>query len=212
MEVEVQAEADAPLVTLDQVCKGVMKRAVSRSSPRKSRPRPLRQSSKGLRRPSLASLRPASVHVVGEGVLFGAVSSHARRWGAPARPNGGLLLRVPLRGHPHLPSQVCNYSGFAPSVSAVHSNVRRAVRSRSPRGEHGMPSFARRANAVGDGSAARSNRSARVRREGDALGCAGLRGKADWVLVGRFAKRSARRRPRLSGAKERSLGAPTKRA
>src|SRR6266853_1645855 len=33
------------------------------------------------------------------GVLCGAVSSHARRWGALARPNGGLLLRVPLRGH-----------------------------------------------------------------------------------------------------------------
>ncbi len=27
------------------------------------------------------------------------MSSHARRWGALARPNGGLLLRVPLRGH-----------------------------------------------------------------------------------------------------------------
>src|SRR6266850_901150 len=40
---------------------------------------------------------------VGEGVLCGAVSSHARRWGARARPNGGLLLRVPLRGLPHLP-------------------------------------------------------------------------------------------------------------
>ncbi|HEX9383485.1 MAG TPA: hypothetical protein VF908_08800, partial [Gemmatimonadaceae bacterium] len=43
-------------------------------------------------------------------VLFGAVSSHARRWGALARPNGGLLLRVPLRGHPRLPAQNRNYT------------------------------------------------------------------------------------------------------
>src|SRR6266404_6024048 len=46
----------------------------------------------------LFSLRLASLLVVGEGVLCGAVSSHARRWGALARPNSGLLLRVPLRG------------------------------------------------------------------------------------------------------------------
>src|SRR6266550_1175594 len=39
----------------------------------------------------------------GEDVLCGAVSSHARRWGALARPNDGLLLRVPLRGHPLRP-------------------------------------------------------------------------------------------------------------
>jgi hypothetical protein len=39
----------------------------------------------------------------GEDVLCGAVSSHARRWGALARPNDGLLLRVPLRGHPRRP-------------------------------------------------------------------------------------------------------------
>jgi len=35
MEVEVQAEADAPLVTLDQVCKGVMKRAGEPFEPEK---------------------------------------------------------------------------------------------------------------------------------------------------------------------------------
>src|SRR6266478_6608811 len=94
----------------------------------------------------LFSLRLASLLVVGEGVLCGAVSSHARRWGALARPKGGLLLRVPLRGHPHLPTQICNCSGFAPSVSAVvHLNVRRAVRPRFARvGSTGMPSFARR--------------------------------------------------------------------
>jgi len=41
-----------------------------------------------------------SVPVSREDVLCRAVSSHARRLGAHARPNGGLLLRVPLRGHP----------------------------------------------------------------------------------------------------------------
>ena len=50
----------------------------------------------------------ASPHVVGEGVLCGAVSSNAHRWGALSRPNGGLFLRVPLREHLHLPAWICN--------------------------------------------------------------------------------------------------------
>src|SRR5258706_15414765 len=40
----------------------------------------------------------------GEDGLCGAVSSHARRWGALARPNDGLLLRVPLPGTSSPPS------------------------------------------------------------------------------------------------------------
>src|SRR5258706_15351945 len=54
---------------------------------------------------ALFSRRLESLVVVGEGVLCGAVSSHARRLGALARPNDGLFLRVPLRGHPHLPAE-----------------------------------------------------------------------------------------------------------
>jgi hypothetical protein len=49
-----------------------------------------------------------------EDVLCGAVSSHARRWGALSRPNGGLLLRVPLRGHPpSFPGPVSHNSAAA---------------------------------------------------------------------------------------------------
>jgi hypothetical protein len=50
----------------------------------------------------------ASLRVVGAGVLCGAVSSNAHRWGALSRPSGGLFLRVPLRGHLHVPAQICN--------------------------------------------------------------------------------------------------------
>src|SRR5258706_10401008 len=71
----------------------------------------------------LFSLRLGSRLVVGEGVLCGAVSSHARRWGALARPNGGLLLRVPLRGHPHLPISVASAWGVRTrSTGLIHCN------------------------------------------------------------------------------------------
>src|SRR5882762_3909498 len=68
---------------------------------------------------SSIALRIASLLVVGEGVLCGAVSSHARRWGALARPNGGLLLRVPLRGHPHLPGQPRKCVGSENQIDCV---------------------------------------------------------------------------------------------
>jgi len=105
----------------------------------------------------------------------GQCHSHSPPLGRAGAPNGGLLLRVPSEDTSP-PSQVCNYSGFAPSVSAVHSNVAVRFVSRSPPWEQGMRASLRRANAQGTGRAARSNRCAHVRREGDAQAAPDLEG------------------------------------
>ena len=160
--------------------------------------------------PRTARASTASLRVVGEGVLCGAVSSNAHRWGALSRPNGGLFLRVPLREHLHLPAWICNCARVQrPHAGTILTRRHNALITTRQELTHTPPigGAERRARKRA------SSWSARSRREDNfdtpARGC-GRQRSAVPNLVGRRVGCPRRPRqasdqgdPRLSGAKER---------